>query len=431
MTTSVTAPRAGLLGALRHHMDLLGNAGSLMASTVLTSGLGFVYWWLAARAAPAEAVGQVSAAVSAMTLIGTIGMFGMGTMLIAELPKMATDRWNMISTCLLVTGSAATVGGIGYIVVAHLFLPNLRTALGSPVVTALLLFGIVVNAITLVLDEALVGLLAGPLQLLRNAYFSVGKLVLLGGLALLPVTLNGGELLLTWVAGSVGSVAVLAYVLKRRRMVTSLRPRLELLRGMGRATFDHNLLNMALFVPRMAMPIVVTAVLSTTATAGFYTAWMVLSFVCMIPANVALTLFAVASGDRGALRSKVRMGLLVSLGLGVPIAVVMGVAAGPIMSVFGAEYARIAGTALAVLSLGYVPIVIQHFYLAISRVNGRIRQAGLFAVVAGAAEIVAAVLGGSDGSLNHLVIWLVAVFAAQAVWMAPTVVRGAFARTSN
>ena len=34
---------------------------------------------------------------------------------------------------------------------------------------------------TLVLDEALVGLLAGPLQLMRNFWFSGLKLALLGG----------------------------------------------------------------------------------------------------------------------------------------------------------------------------------------------------------------------------------------------------------
>jgi hypothetical protein len=219
----------------------------------------------------------------------------------------------------------------------------------------------------------------------------------------------------------------LSHVLRRRGMVTSVRPRLSLLRGRGTATFEHNLLNMALFVPRMAMPIVVTAVLSTRATAGFYTAWMVLSFVCMIPANVALTLFAVASGNRAVLRAKVRMGLLVSLGLGVPLSLIMLLGSGPIMSVFGAEYARTAGTALAILSLSYVPIVIQHFYLAISRVNGRIRRAGVLAVVAGGAELAAATVGGSNGSLDHLVIWLVGVFVLQAVWMAPTVIRGAFA----
>ncbi|HEX8346142.1 MAG TPA: MATE family efflux transporter, partial [Actinoplanes sp.] len=418
-----TATRDGLVRVLRGHLDLFLNAGSLMATTVLTSLFGFAYWWLAARTAPAEAVGQASAAVSAMTLIGTIGMFGMGTMLISDLPKLPGRRWDLISTCLLVSGGAATVGGIAYVTVAHLAVPGLRHAIGSPAATVLLVFGIALTAMTLVLDEALVGLLAGPLQLMRNAWFSVVKLALLGGLALLPLTLTGTDLVLSWVAGAVLSVAVLGVVLRRRGMVDLVRPRLALLRGRGRQTFDHNVLNMAAYLPRAALPLVVTAVLSAEANAAFYTAFMVTSFLAMVPGNVAITLFAVASGDREALRSKVRMGLLISLGLGVPASAVVVLAAHPIMSVFGAEYARSAGSALAILGLSYVPFVFHHFYLAISRVQNRVRAAGVFSLFAGGTELAAAWYGGSRGSLTELVGWVVAVMAVEAVLVAPTVLR--------
>jgi hypothetical protein len=142
-----------------------------------------------------------------MTLIGTIGMFGMGTMLISDLGGLKGRKWELISTCLLVAGSAATVGGLIYVALAHLAIPGLQNALGSTAATVLLVFGIALNAMTLVLDEALVGLLAGPLQLMRNAWFSAIKLLLLGALVLLPITLTGGDLLLTWVSGMVLSVA--------------------------------------------------------------------------------------------------------------------------------------------------------------------------------------------------------------------------------
>ena len=65
-----------------------------------------------------------------------------------------------------------------------------------------------------------------------------------------------------------------------------------------------------------------------------------MSFLAMVPGNVALTLFAVASGDKAALRSKVRMGLLICLVVGLPVSIVVAVFAGPIMSIFGAELRR-------------------------------------------------------------------------------------------
>jgi O-antigen/teichoic acid export membrane protein len=426
--TEVVVANRGLLTKLRGHLDLFLNAGSLMATTAITSLLGFAYWWLAARTAPPEAVGQASAAVSAMTLIGTIGMFGMGTMLISDLPGIRHRKWDLISTCLLVAGSAATVGGLAYVALAQLAVPGLKDALGSTPATVLLVAGIALNAMTLVLDEALVGLLQGPLQLMRNAWFSIVKLVLLGVLALLPITLTGGELLLTWVAGIVLSTAILSSALHRRAMIDSLRPRVGLLRGRGRATFDHNLLNLATYLPRAALPLVVTAVLSAEANASFYTAFMVLSFLAMVPGNVALTLFAVASGDRAALRSKVRMGMVICLAGGLPVSLAVVFLSGPIMSIFGARYEASAGTALSILALTYTPFVFHHFFLAVSRVQGKVRGAGIFSVFAGVAELLAAWYGGSRGSLTELVSWVAIVMAVETVLVAPTVLRVVFAR---
>ncbi|MEV6345144.1 lipopolysaccharide biosynthesis protein [Actinoplanes sp. NPDC051851] len=431
MTASGAALRRDLLTVVRGHVDLFLNAGSLMATTLITSAFGFAYWWLAAHLAPAEAVGQASAAVSAMTLIGTIGMFGMGTMLIADLPGIARGRWDLIATCLLAAGTAATVGGLVYVALAHLWLPGLREALGSTPATVLLVAGIALNAMTLVLDEAMVGLLQGPLQLMRNAWFSMIKLVLLGLVWLLPITLTGEALLLTWVAGIVGSTAILFRALRRRGMIDSLRPRAALLRGRGRATLDHNLLNLAAYLPRAALPLVVTATLSAAANAAFYTAFMVLSVLAMIPGNVALTLFAVAAGDRAALRGKVRMGLAVCLGLGVPASLVVADLARPIMSLFGSAYAETAGDVLAVLCLTYVPFVFHHFFLAVSRVRGRLRGAGIFSAAAGAAELLAAWWGGRHGELNDLVTAVAVVMAIETVLVAPTVLKVVFAPVAD
>ncbi|MFI6073483.1 lipopolysaccharide biosynthesis protein [Actinoplanes sp. NPDC051343] len=426
--TEARTHRAPAATRLRGHVDLFLNAGSLMATTLITSLFGFAYWWLAARVAPAAAVGQASAAVSAMTLIGTIGMFGMGTMLISDLPSLKSHKWDLISTCLLVAGAAATIGGVLYVTLAHWFVPGLRT---STPATILLVVGIALNAITLVLDEALVGLLQGPLQLMRNAWFSVIKLVLLGAAALLPFTLNGGGLLLTWVAGIVLSTAILGRALRRRGMIDSLQPRLSLLHGRGRTAFDHNLLNLATYLPRAALPLVVTAVLSAEANASFYTAFMVLSFLAMVPGNVALTLFAVTSGDRAALRSKVRVGLALCLGGGLPVSLLVVALAGPIMSVFGHQYAASATTALRILALTYVPFVFHHFFLAVSRVQNRVRGAGIFSVFAGAAELLAAWYGGSRGSLTDLVAAVAIVMGIETVIVAPTVLRVVFARPAG
>jgi O-antigen/teichoic acid export membrane protein len=422
-TAVITAPGNRLLRGLRGHLDLLTNSGSLMAATVVTSALGFVYWWLAARTVSAEAVGSASAAVSAMSLIGTLGMFGMGTMLLSELPRMRRRRANLISAAVLVSGVAAAVGSAGYLLLAEFVIPGLRAALPSTADTVLLVAGVSITAMTLVLDEGLVGLLAGHLQLMRNAYFAVVKLILLAVLVLAPLTITGGELLATWVAGAVLSIGGLLMTMRARGQRVSARPRLSLLRGRWRQALDHNLLNMALFLPRAALPLVVTATLSTRATAGFYTAWMVMTFVAMIPSNLATTLLAVAGDTAESLRGKVRTGLGVALGLGLPLSLITAVAARPIMGVFGPQYAAEASGALTVLALTYLPMAARQFYVAISRMLGRTRRASLLALLAGAGQCTAATYGASQGGLTSLALWLAGGFLIEGLLMTPTVVR--------
>src|SRR5437660_5496776 len=76
---------------IKAHSTVLVNAGSLVGSTVVTSGLGFVYWWIATWQFSAEAIGLGSAAIQAMTLLGTFGLFGLGTLLVGELPRQAGE----------------------------------------------------------------------------------------------------------------------------------------------------------------------------------------------------------------------------------------------------------------------------------------------------------------------------------------------------
>ncbi|MGH3801257.1 MAG: hypothetical protein ACRDTD_14190, partial [Pseudonocardiaceae bacterium] len=89
---------------LERHRAILSNAGSLCGTSVATSLLGFGFWWLAARLFPPSAVGYGSAAVSTMTLLGTIGMLGLGTVLIGELARRPQGSSGLVSASLLASG---------------------------------------------------------------------------------------------------------------------------------------------------------------------------------------------------------------------------------------------------------------------------------------------------------------------------------------
>ncbi len=424
-SANAATPRNRIQRVVKRNGEFLGNSFALMMTSVMTSVLGFAYWWFAARSLPTRVVGSASAAVSAMTLISTLGMFGMGTLLISQLPQLKIGRGRLISTCMLVAASVSAIGGLIYVTLALVGIPGLRSSLGSPWGIALLIFAMSLNAATLVFDESLIGLMLGHLQLLRNAYFAFGKLLIIAVLVTMPLVVTPTEVLATWVGGILISLPLLRLSL-RNRGIGPIRPHMSALRGLGRHAFDHNLLNISLFLPRISLPLVVTAVVSIEANAAFYTAWMVMSFLAMIPGSIATTLFAVASGDSAALRARVRVGLLIALGVGVPISAGIAIFAHPIMGLIGSSYAATGAGALTILASTYAVGVFRQFFVAISRVRRKVRRASVYAVLIGIMELGFAWMGGHNGGLHGLVVWLAVAFIIEGACMAPTVLWLAF-----
>src|ERR1700757_5040331 len=100
---------AKVRGALQQNKDLLRNAGSLAATTGLTSVFGFVFTIVATAMFTPDQVGWGNAAISAMQLFGTIGMFGLGTMLIGELPKRQRERGGLFAASLATSGIGSAI----------------------------------------------------------------------------------------------------------------------------------------------------------------------------------------------------------------------------------------------------------------------------------------------------------------------------------
>ncbi|RWG45051.1 MAG: hypothetical protein EOQ62_18785, partial [Mesorhizobium sp.] len=58
---------------LRKSAALVLNSSALAIGTIAAAGLGFVYWWLAARLFPPEVIGKAAALLSVMAFVGLLG----------------------------------------------------------------------------------------------------------------------------------------------------------------------------------------------------------------------------------------------------------------------------------------------------------------------------------------------------------------------
>jgi O-antigen/teichoic acid export membrane protein len=402
---------------------MLINTGSLIGTTVVTSGLGFAYWWVAARWFPPEAVGVGSASISAMMLLGSFCILGMGTLLITELPRRPEQAGSLLTTALVVVGSAGLIIGMLFAFVAARLSVQFEALAASNLDVLVFGSGVSLTAVTLVLDQGLIGLLRGSWQLWRNALFAVVKLVLLCVVSVAVAQRMAISISLTWTgANSISILALyLCYVVKSRSFGRKCLPRWSLLLNLGGAAFQHHLLNLTLAFPALTLPVLVTWLLSAKMNAWFYVAWMLASFVFLIPTSLTTVLHAMNAAQQNTLAQKARTTIMLSCVLSTLALSFLQFTAPILLSAFGGSYALQAATTLRILVLAAFALTIKNHYISICRIQDRVGRA-LFAMIPGGiGELGAAMIGANLYGLEGLSIgWVIAVYI-EALCMLPTV----------
>lgn len=206
-----------LLQLAKKNLTVLINAGSIVGTTAVTSLLGFAYWWVAARLFTPDALGLATAMISVMSLLGTISMLGLGTLLTGELTRQPGQEWALINAALIAVGGTGVVAGVVFAFLAPFISPNLDS-IGSSIIDIILFaLGVGFTALTMVLDQALIGIFRGGLQLGRNTVFGAVKLgVLVASIYFFQST--GLVIYVTWLIGNVISLAVL-FVQRSKKVV--------------------------------------------------------------------------------------------------------------------------------------------------------------------------------------------------------------------
>jgi O-antigen/teichoic acid export membrane protein len=408
----------------QRHGDLLSNSGSLVAATAVSSLLGFSFWAVAARFYDQQAVGYGSAAVSAMTLLGTIGMFGLSTMLIGELARSGA-RGGLVSAALIASGVGSLVLGLGFAIVAPHFSGRLEEISGTPERLVIFAVGVALTGATLVFDEATIGLMRGGLQLSRNFSFAVAKLLALLAIAFVLRGELGVGIMLAWTVATVASMVPVAIRLRMTGARVIHRPDWAVLRGLSKTVAAHNWLNLAIAVPITVMPVLVTLVVSASANAAFYPAWMFKNFLFTVPAASALVLFAVAAATPQLIAEKLRFVLKLSLVFGLPAMAILILGARPALGLFGASYARAATWPMQLLALSYLPALPKMLYIAVCRAAGKITRAAVVLTTFAALEIIAAVIGGAVDGLTGVALSYLLVSIVEGAATAPAVIRTA------
>lgn len=428
--TTRTAPGQWLGSRLEASAALLGNAGALAAGTLVSAVLGFVYWWIAARGFSPRAVGLASAAISMMNLLGHVGEFGLGPLLLGYLPRYRHHAFAMLSTALAAVVVSCLVVALLYAGGAAAFQASIEGLTDSTSTATLFTFGVISTGLSLVIDQAMVGLLRSSVQMWRNIVFAACKLGLLVGLALFAGGAGAMPIFATWLVGQLISLVFVARRMGEGERVWH-RPQFTLLRPIVGDVLSHHALNIALQAPALALPFVVAVVLSPETNAAFFAAWALVNVALLVPASLTTVLYTTGSGAPHLMAPRLRVSLAVSMALGLGTGLGLLLFSPFILGLFSPAYPALAGTGLKVLGFGVLGVAIKYHYVALQRFAGQMASASVVLSIGCVVELLATVMGGKLGGLTGLTQgWVAAVFLEAAV-MAPAVISAARADATS
>jgi O-antigen/teichoic acid export membrane protein len=404
---------------------MLANTGSLVCTNLITSALGFMYWWLAARLFSPEAVGLASAAISAMALLATISLLGFGSLLIGELPRQPGKAQSLVSTAILLVGGAGGLAGVVFAMLTPLISKDLQGLRAGPAGIALFAAGVSLAAVTFVLDQALIGLLRGGLQLWRNTLFAATKLVALLAAGLYLASRVGLTIYATWAIGNVFSVlALFAFALARGRLsLKACLPQWGLLSRLRSSALQHHILNLTIMAPIQMLPVLVTILLSARVNAWFYVSFTLANFVSIVLFALTTVLYAMHAAEPAGIARQIRLTLSLSIAISILANCVLFFGARQILNLFGPAYAQQAAWSLRILGLSAFPVIIKDHYIAISRIHNRMAYAIKPMAIGALLELSGPVIGARLGNLAGLSLGWVLALTIEALYMSAAVYR--------
>ena len=339
---------------------LVRNAIALMVSSMGTSGIGVVFWGVAAHLATVESIGRASAELSAMSLLASLASLSLGSTFIRFLPVSGDQTRRFVARSYGACTSLALILALVYVAtgLGRRFLP---TDIGW---RALFLVVVAFWVVFVLQDAALTGLRATKWVPVENLLFGVAKLALL---PLLIVVFPQQGIFLAWSAPVFLAVALVTRYLFRTRIpeheaASGGRSFLPSGREIGSILAAQVATELVGIIASTLMPLIVIARLGASANGHFYLPWTIAGSFSVLIWNVLSSFLVEAAHDPTTMRLHVDRTVRLVLLVLVP-GMAAGVALAPyLLSIFGATYAEHGTTLLRLLLLALPGTAVTSFF---------------------------------------------------------------------
>jgi len=405
---------AGIPGSWRAPQHRDGMA--LVLSSALSSGIGLLFWVLAARLFDPVTVGLNTTVVSTMTLLGTAAQLNLGNAMLRFVPVAGHGTRALVAGCYAVGVGAAAAVGVVFALGASWWAPDLLAAFGQSALLAFFVVSTPIGTLFVMQDYVLPAIKRAVVVPVENLVFSVLKIVLLAAAAGLGIA---GGIAVSWVvATALVVVGVSAYLLRALPPAgppAPQEPPAVTARDVARFVRADYAGTVFWQAALFGLPLVVIARLGPEGAAVYNMVWQIGYALYLVANGMGQSLVAHAAADPSRLDAA-RDGMVSkALTLIVPTVIVVSPCAYLVLSVFGTTYADVGAPLLVLLLVSAVPNTVTAAAVWAARVRRDARV--LFGLPAGISTAVIAgswVLMPAMGVTGAGVAWLAAQTVAAA-----------------
>lgn len=356
---------------------LYRSAFFLLTNWAVTSGLGFLFWIVAARLFSASNLGLTSAVVSAIGLLASLSTLGLGYALVRRLAD-ADDRPRVINTSITLVVAAALLLGVVFLAGAPLWFVQLPRAQEPTLLAGLILLGLGTEGVGYMVNQAFIASRTTSYIPVMNSIILIVSMVLMAALAR-PAPVLG--LLIAWVGSRLIGIAIGVRFL--RAAITGYRPYIAMdrryLRGARGFSLGNYAGDLAAAAGSMLLPIVVLNLTDARAAAYFYVSLTIVRALSQTSAVLSMALLAEGAHDMAHARTHALYASIGALALAAFGTIVLLVGGRQLLAVlFGSEYGLHGHRVVQMLAFSAVPATIANMYLGVERL--RHRSAGVVLV---------------------------------------------------
>lgn len=390
-------------------VPLYSNALFLMGASVFSSLIGFVFWLVAARFYPDEAVGLASALISAMGLAVSFSKLGLELGLVRFLKRHSEDPKAIINTVFTVGLLASVAAALIFVAGLDLWSPALLFIRETPLYLFAFVFFCAVSSLNNLSDHSFIASRRSGFVVASGLIFGILKVILAIALASF---LTSFSIFASWGIGMTAAVIISIFVLlpiAQRGYRFAVTIKKKILGDMLGYSFANYISMLLWGTPALIFPLMVVNLLGAEANAYFYIGWAVSNVIVMIPQSVTTSLLAEGSYDETNLKTHILRSLKIIFLLLVPAVVAVLLLADKLLWLFGTQYSASATELVRIMTLAVLPLAVNILYLNIKRVQKDLKMiVGMPAFIAVISIVLALILLPQIGFNGVGIAWLAA-----------------------